>query len=160
MEGALKYSVRNQWVAPVKSAMHTAYSAGGLVQLYCIINTAKCMKSGLRHHFIRHTMTCHRFLNSFRPTGVKSREIMRWYLNTISEVREFSSCTRRCSLHMPNSTKQNPSWEATSFSTNQKIPTILLNPKVHYLIHKTLPVVPNPSPVLPIHGTFQSIRLI
>jgi len=40
------------------------------------------------------------------------------------------------------STEQSLSWKANWFSTNQEIPRILWNPKVHYLIHKYLSPVP------------------
>jgi hypothetical protein len=47
--------------------------------------------------------------------------------------------------------EQSPSWEANRFATNQEIPHVLLNPKVHYRIHNCSPPVsilrqPNPYP--------------
>ena len=49
------------------------------------------------------------------------------------------------------STEQSLSWEANRFSASQEIPSILWNPKVHYLIHNCTPPVPVLSKLDPVH---------
>jgi hypothetical protein len=41
-----------------------------------------------------------------------------------------------------NSTEQSPSWEANSHPPSQEIPSLLCNLKVHYSVHKSLPLDP------------------
>jgi len=51
-----------------------------------------------------------------------------------------------------NSTKQNSSWEANSFTASQEIPRILRNPKVLYRIHNSPPPVSILNQHDPVHA--------
>jgi hypothetical protein len=53
--------------------------------------------------------------------------------------------------------EQSPSWEANRFAASREIPRVLLNPKVHYLIHNFPPpvfILSQPNPFHTPHPTF------
>jgi hypothetical protein len=61
------------------------------------------------------------------------------------------SVTRYIYLDTYSLTELNFSWEAANCAATQELPSMLRNPKIHYRVHKSPPLIPILSQINPVH---------
>jgi len=82
-------------------------------------------------HVLMYTSWC--FL---LPTVQNDQNHIRWSCFKGTGLIQFTTI-----VSLTYSMEESPAWEANKFSTSQRTPHILWNPKVNYRIHKCLPPV-------------------
>jgi hypothetical protein len=64
-----------------------------------------------------------------------------------------STQTQRCRIMLNTCTDLSPSWKAVSCAATRELPKMLWNPKFHYPVHRSPPLVPIMNQINPIHTT-------